>query len=223
MARKRGGLAGVWDRNKHIIKPVASLAAGAINPALGAALGAAMGGLDRPGQSGIGLDVKGAVTGGVTGYGLGKVGQAARGGISGLLTGGARTAGGAGREALSAAASPAPAASSASPLLTGGASTAANTTAGAGANAGKSFLSRNLGAIGSAAGAGAQALGAIGQQQANAASLDFQREQFDYQKEQDRLEQERRERIARLLAPLFAQQAADLERYRSPSGSGVPA
>jgi len=180
MARKRGGLAGIWDRNKHIIKPVASLAAGAINPALGAALGAAMGGLDRPGKSGIGLDVKGAVTGGVTGYGLGKVGQAARGGISHLLTGGARTAG-------------------------------------------KSFLSRNLGAIGTAAGAGAQALGAIGQQQANAASLDFQREQFDYQKEQDRLEQERRERIARLLAPLFAQQAADLERYRSPSGSGVPA
>jgi len=25
MARKRGGLAGIWDRNKHIIKPVASL------------------------------------------------------------------------------------------------------------------------------------------------------------------------------------------------------
>ena len=40
--RKRGGLAGIYDRNKKIIKPVVSGALGLINPALGAAAGAAM-------------------------------------------------------------------------------------------------------------------------------------------------------------------------------------
>lgn len=96
MAKKRGGLAGIWDRNKKIIKPVATGLAGLIGtPALGAAVGAAMGGLDRPGKSGIGLDVGGALKGGVSGYGMGKVGQALPGimsagkaGIGGLVKGG---------------------------------------------------------------------------------------------------------------------------------------
>lgn len=96
MARKRGGLAGFWDRQKKIIKPVATGLAGLIGtPALGAAVGAAMGGLDRPGKSGVGLDVGGALKGGVSGYGMGKVGQALPGimsagksGIAGLFKGG---------------------------------------------------------------------------------------------------------------------------------------
>lgn len=88
MARKRGGLAGIWDRNKGVIKTLAPIALGAI-PGVGvplaAAAGAAMGGLDRPGKGGIGLDVGGAIKGGISGYAGGKTGKAISSGIKGLL------------------------------------------------------------------------------------------------------------------------------------------
>jgi len=88
MARKRGGLAGIWDRNKGIIKAVAPVALGMI-PGVGvplaAAAGAAMGGLDRPGKGGIGLDVGGALKGGVTGYLGGQTGKGIAGGVKSLL------------------------------------------------------------------------------------------------------------------------------------------
>lgn len=75
MARKRGGIAGVWDRNKKWLNYVAPVAAGVVGgPWAGAALGAAMRGLDRPGKSGIGLDLGQAARGGIEGYGLGKLG-----------------------------------------------------------------------------------------------------------------------------------------------------
>jgi hypothetical protein len=102
MAKKRGGLAGIWDRNKKIIKPIAAGLAGLVGtPALGAAVGAAMGGLDRPGKSGIGLDVGDALKGGVSGYAAGTVGNALpgiatagkAGYASGGLMGGAKAAG----------------------------------------------------------------------------------------------------------------------------------
>lgn len=93
MAKKRGGLAGIWDRNKKIIKPVATGLAGLIGtPALGAAVGAAMGGLDRPGKSGIGLDVGGALKGGVSGYAAGKLGDA----LPGIMSAGKAGAAGGG-------------------------------------------------------------------------------------------------------------------------------
>lgn len=77
MAKKRGGIAGFYDRNKSVIKPVATGLAGMFGtPALGAAVGAAFGGLDREGKSGIGFDVKGAAKGGLSGYAAGSAGQA---------------------------------------------------------------------------------------------------------------------------------------------------
>lgn len=86
MARKRGGIAGFYDRNKGVLQTLAPIAAGAIGgPLAGAAVGAAMRGFDRPGQSGIGLDLGQAAMGGITGYGAGKMGQALRGGVSGLF------------------------------------------------------------------------------------------------------------------------------------------
>jgi hypothetical protein len=91
MARKRGGLAGVWDRNKGAIKTLAPIAAGfipGVGPLIGAGLGAAMGGLDRPGKGGIGLNVGGAIKGGISGYGGAKMGQAAKGGLAKMFTGG---------------------------------------------------------------------------------------------------------------------------------------
>lgn len=89
MARKRGGLAGIWDRNKGVIKtalPAALSFIPGVGVPLAAAAGAAMEGLDRPGKSGIGLDLGGAVRGGISGYGIGSGTQAARAGIQGLLT-----------------------------------------------------------------------------------------------------------------------------------------
>ena len=90
MARKRGGVAGLWDRNKNVIKAVAPMAAAfipgvnaAMAPWIGASLGAAMGGLDRPGKRGIGLDLKGATVGGLSGYAGGKMGESLQGSLAG--------------------------------------------------------------------------------------------------------------------------------------------
>jgi hypothetical protein len=44
-----------------------------------------MGGLDRPGKSGIGLDVGGAIKGGIQGYGIGRGTQSLASGVRGLL------------------------------------------------------------------------------------------------------------------------------------------
>ena len=104
MAKKRGGLAGFYDKNKKIIKPVAAGLAGMLGtPALGAAVGAAFGGLDREGKKGIGVDLGGAVKGGLSGYAAGQLGAMAgkaggAGGLKGLLTGGKSAA--TGSEAL---------------------------------------------------------------------------------------------------------------------------
>ena len=91
MARKRGGLAGIYDRNKKVIKTLAPIAAGfipGVGPAIGAALGAAMGG-DREGKGYFkGFNTKGAALGGLSGYGGAKLGQAAKGGLSKMFTGG---------------------------------------------------------------------------------------------------------------------------------------
>jgi hypothetical protein len=75
--KKRGGLAGTWDRNKHVIKPVVAGAAGLLTGgvALPALLGAGMGGLDRPGKGGVGFDLGGAVKGGLTGAAAGYGGK----------------------------------------------------------------------------------------------------------------------------------------------------
>lgn len=87
MARKRGGIAGFYDRNKGVLQTLAPIAAGAIGgPLAGAAVGAAMRGLDRPGKSGIGFDVSEGLQGGVSGYMGGRTGQALRSGVEGLLT-----------------------------------------------------------------------------------------------------------------------------------------
>lgn len=87
MARKRGGLAGVYDRNKGIIKALAPMALGAI-PGVGMPLavlaGAALGG-DTEGKGYFsGFNTGGALKGAAAGYGQGATGA----GVKGLLTGG---------------------------------------------------------------------------------------------------------------------------------------
>lgn len=89
MARKRGGLAGIWDRNKGAIKLLAPMALGMI-PGVGvplaAAAGAAMGGLDRPGKRGIGFDLGGGIRGGLTGAASGMTGAGIKKGVASLFT-----------------------------------------------------------------------------------------------------------------------------------------
>lgn len=92
MARKRGGLAGIWDRNKKIIKPIATLAAGALTGGAGGALvGGLMNGLDREGKGGIGFDLKKGAMGAAQGYGMGKLGAGLKQGVMSRL--GAKAAG----------------------------------------------------------------------------------------------------------------------------------
>ena len=86
MARKRGGIAGFYDRNKGKIRTLASMGAGAIGgPLAGAAVGAAFRGLDREGKSGIGFDPFAALPGAVEGYMAGQTGESIKGGIKRLL------------------------------------------------------------------------------------------------------------------------------------------
>ena len=80
--RVRGGLARIYDNEKSWLTPVAAALLGATGiggafaPAL---LGAAQGGLDRPGEGGIGFDVGGALKGGLSGAAAGSVGKFAGG------------------------------------------------------------------------------------------------------------------------------------------------
>ena len=88
MARKRGGLAGLYDRNKGLIQGAAPVVAGMFGgPAAGALVGAAIKGLDREGKSGIGLDLGQAALGGATGYAAGGMGKSLAGGLKGRLAG----------------------------------------------------------------------------------------------------------------------------------------
>jgi hypothetical protein len=88
MARKRGGLAGFYDRNKKVITPVATGLAGIVGgPMAGAALGAAIRGLDREGKRGIGFDAGQAARGAVSGYATGALGKSLAGGLKGRLAG----------------------------------------------------------------------------------------------------------------------------------------
>lgn len=84
--KKRGGVAGVWDRNKNVIKPALTIGAGLLTGgmAVPALIGAGIGGLDREGKGGIGFDAGGAVRGGIRGAAEGYAGQMLGSGIQGI-------------------------------------------------------------------------------------------------------------------------------------------
>ncbi len=79
--KKRGGAAGVWDRNKDVIVPIAAgalglMTGGIATPALAAA---AARGLDREGKGGIGFDAGAGVRGAMEGAAAGGLGKMAGG------------------------------------------------------------------------------------------------------------------------------------------------
>lgn len=86
--RKRGGVARSWDVGKSWMRPAAELAAGAFGGPLAATLtGAAIRGLDRPGKRGIGFDVGQGVKGAAEGYLMGGLGKGLKAGVTTLKTG----------------------------------------------------------------------------------------------------------------------------------------
>ena len=86
MAKKRGGLAGLYDRNKGLFRTAAILGGTALGgPAGGAAAGAAIRGLDRPGKRGIGFDVGQGLRGAAEGYTIGKTAVGAKQAIGKML------------------------------------------------------------------------------------------------------------------------------------------
>lgn len=231
MAKKRGGIAGFYDRNKKIIKPVAAGLAGMLGtPALGAAVGAAFGGLDREGKRGIGIDLGGAAKGGLSGYaagsagsalggklGIGKIGgmEKAGGRLSELFTGGGKAAGATPSAATSAVKSPVGQLNSFTPesltALNAPAMPVVPPTTGGGmgmmdaAKKAGGYFERNQQMLGGVAKGVGSVLGSRAEGDAMAARTDLDRQRFEYEKQQDETEQERRRRIAELLMPMFTQ------------------
>lgn len=96
MAKKRGGIAGFYDRNKGLIQkavPAALSFVPGVGIPLAAGAGALMRGLDRPGQRGIGFNAFDGLKGGVEGALVGAGTQ----GVRAMLTGGGPLASSMGR------------------------------------------------------------------------------------------------------------------------------
>lgn len=222
--KTRGGVAGQWDRNKALIKPLAAGAAGlltggALAPTL---LGAAMGGFDRPGRGGIGLDIGGALRGAGEGALAGGVGAGVRGaaGINQAASGmqGAKASLSKYFGLTGPASTPTPAPTVAPPvatpslsgstqgLLTGqvpSVNTALATTTpapsglrGLGASA-LQFAKSNPQAVAGITQGISGAIGAGAQRDATLMQMEFERKQFEEQ-------QLARRRMAELLAPEWA-------------------
>lgn len=92
--KTRGGVAGAYDRNKKLVSAAATAAGFLMGGPAGAGLArGAVQGLDRPGQGGIGFDVKRGVKGFSEGYGAGSVANIGKAGLQKLFTAGAPSAG----------------------------------------------------------------------------------------------------------------------------------
>lgn len=216
--RKRGGIAGLYDRNKAVVQAAVPTLAGMFIPG-GAIAGAVAGGLarglDRPGKSGIGLDLGQAARGAVTGAALGSAGKYI-GGKMGVGPG----------------AVPAPAA--AAPAATPAPSAPA---AGVADQAAYDQMMTNVG--GGAGATGAAQPGRMGRLlagfrenapliQATATPLaaviggsmeqDIEARKLQLQEDQIRREQEARDRLAQLLMPMFQQQAGRVRPMTTPRG-----
>lgn len=90
MAKKRGGIAGFYDKFKTPLRYGATIGATLLGgPGAGALTNAAFKGFDRPGRRGIGIDPTQAALGAVEGYGIGKSAMAAKGLLTGAKAAGA--------------------------------------------------------------------------------------------------------------------------------------
>lgn len=223
--RTRGGLAGVYDRNKEVVQAAIPTLAGMLIPG-GAIAGAVAGGLarglDRPGKAGIGLDVGQAARGALTGAALGSAGKFLGGkmgvgvgappattGLKAMPEAGkaVTTVGGAPalpRGAMAPAPAPAPAPVAAP--VAAAAPTAASVAPKAAASGFERFLTgakEYAPLIQATATPVAAVLGGSMEQDIEARKLQLQEDQI-------RREQEARDRLAQLLMPMFQQQATQM-------------
>lgn len=191
--RKRGGVAGAYDRNKALAQAAAPALASMFIPGSAALIGGITGGLarglDRPGKSGIGLDLGQAAKGAITGAALGTAGRYAGGklGVPGAV--------------------PAPAA----PAVAAGDMANANVVA-------KPKMSSLLGGVKEyapviQAGAGL-ASDVLGQQ----AERGVAERRLDIEEQLRREEQARRDRLAQLLMPMFQSQIQRAAPMSQPRG-----
>ena len=91
--KTRSGLAGVYDRNKKLVSGTATALGFLFGGPGGAALArGAVQGLDRPGQGGIGFDVRRGLKGAAEGYAAGGVANLGKAALGKLFTGGASSA-----------------------------------------------------------------------------------------------------------------------------------
>lgn len=202
--KKRGGLAGLYDRNKGLIQAAVPALAGMLIPGSALVSGAIAGGLarglDRPGKGGVGLDFGQAAQGALTGAALGQAGRYLGGKV------------GIGQGAVPKAASVA-AQQPAMPYRAGASDAelvrmfpkedvAASVAGGATPPAGTSKLAGLLKpeAIGGITAGLGQAVGGYMEREAAGDRLDFE-------EEQRKLEQQRANRLAQLLAPMAGAQA----------------
>lgn len=209
MAKKRGGVAGFYDRNKGIIQkavPAALSFVPGVGIPLAAGAGALMRGLDRPGQRGIGFNAFEGLKGGVEGAIVGAGTQGARalltgggpmGGMVPKIGGGGMGGGAKGAANLTADGIPR------MPLgLTGNEPTQTMkfTQALLQPQVLSGAVQGGLGMLPDAKSAAMEEQTKLGQGQ-----LDLQRAQFEEEKRRADMEQERKRKIAELLMPLMQQ------------------
>lgn len=193
-SRKRGGVAGVWDRNKGAIGSVAGGLAGSFIPGvgtmLGSALGGALGGAAARGKFDAG-NLIGDTLGGVSG---GQIPNAV-GALRGAFTGGAGAAAGSATAGAGAPAMP--------PGFdlnnVANANVVGQRSIGGMARAAGGFLRDNPEVVG-------MGLQAAGQAQNAAANRSMQRDAINFERQQYEDEQERRRRIGELLLPMWNKQ-----------------
>lgn len=199
MARKRGGIAGFYDRNKGLIKNVVPTALSFI-PGVGVPLAigtrAAMEGFDRPGKSGVGFDIGQGLKGAAIGAGQAALGQGAKS----LFTAGGQTAATALPQAsMNVGMTPGMTAGMSAPISAAAGTAATNVSGG------------SLGSLGSAALRGARSmlgskegLAFAGQAATAGANIYGQQQQAAMQREEmdrKRREDEARARLMALFAP----------------------
>lgn len=221
--KTRGGAAGVYDRNKKLVSAAATAAGFLMGGPAGAGLArGAVQGLDRPGEGGIGFDVRRGAKGFTEGYGAGSVAKMGQAGLQRLFAPGAVPG-----------AAPVPTPAPATPA-TGSMTrpiTSVPTSASAALPAvqpGPGPLGRMLGAAGrgaaSLAGGVVEQLkkpevlagvaGGVSDVIGSRMQADVQEQRLKLEEEQMRLERERQERLAQLLMPLFQQQVSQYSSTR---------
>ena len=211
--RKRGGLAGIWDKSKNVIVPAAAGLAGFLTGGAAAPIltGALMRGADTKSLGGA---LRGASEGALAGLGGAAIKGATAAGMGGGLTGLGKGAMEGGRQYLGMGAAKAPAGQPPMPVRGGPVSDAdlvrmfpkediaAGVAGGTTPPAGTSKLAGLLKpeAIGGITAGLGQAVGGYMEREAAGDRLDFE-------EEQRKLEQQRANRLAQLLAPMAGAQA----------------